>query len=199
MNLNGHQIDKTLLLLGQLLERADSDPIHVVVCGGASLIITGMVHRTTKDVDIVAIISDHDEDENRLQYADPLPATLMMAAKQVADDFGVDGNWLNNDPKDLLKFGLPAGFINRLHPRTFGSRLTVSFIGRFDQIHFKVYAAVDGGPGRHVDDLLALNPNQEEIEQAAFWAMQQDSSKEFKSTLKEMLKVLNYEKVAGKI
>ncbi len=199
MNLNKHQIDKTLLLLGQLLEREGSAPIHIVVCGGASLIVTGMVQRTTKGIDIVAIISDQDEDEKRLQYADPLPATLLKAARQVADDFGLDRNWLNNDPKDLLKLGLPDGFIERLYKRTFGSRLTVSFIDRFDQIHFKVYAAVDGGPGRHVDDLLALNPIREEIELAAFWAIQQDSSKEFKSTLKEMLKVLHYENVAGKL
>ena len=197
MNLNGHQLDKTLVLLGQLLEREGSDPIHIVVCGGASLIITGMVQRTTKDVDVVAIISDREK--KRLQYADPLPATLLKAANQVAADFGLDESWLNNDPKDLLKFGLPDGFINRLHTRIYGSRFTVSFIGRFDQIHFKVYAAVDGGPGRHVDDLLALNPDRAEIEQAAFWAMGQDSSKEFKNTLKEMLEVLHFEKVAGKL
>ncbi len=197
MKLNIDQIGKNLFLLGHILEREGSDPIHLVVCGGASLIITGMVQRTTKDVDVVAIISDHEK--KRLQYADPLPASLLKAAKQVADDFGLDGNWLNNDPKDLLKFGLPEGFIDRLHTKIFGSRLTVSFIGRFDQIHFKVYAAVDGGPGRHVDDLLALNPDRAEIEQAAFWAMGQDSSKEFKNTLKEMLEVLHFENVAKKL
>ncbi|MBN1983513.1 MAG: hypothetical protein JW795_18390 [Chitinivibrionales bacterium] len=50
-----------------------------------------------------------------------------------------------------------------------------------------------------MDDLLALHPDNTEMEQAAIWAMQQDSSPEFKATLRDMLRTLNYECVAEKL
>ena len=56
-------------------------------------------------------------------------------------------------PADLLKYGLPEGFKERLQTKIYGQELTVHYISRVDQIHFKVYASVDSGPGRHVDDL----------------------------------------------
>jgi hypothetical protein len=49
--------------------------------------------------------------------------------------------------------GLPEGFVSRLFQKDYGRRLTVYFAGRKDQIHFKLYAAVDRG-GYHIDDLL---------------------------------------------
>ncbi len=73
------------------------------------------------------------------------------------------------------------------------------FIERLDQIHFKVYAAVDSGPGRHIDDLRTLNPTEEEIELAAKWAMTHDPSEEFCETLKDMLRRIGYESVANRV
>ena len=51
--------------------------------------------------------------------------------------------------------------------------LTGHFTGRFDQIHFKLYASVDRG-GYHIEDLRALSPSHDELEAAARWAMTHD-------------------------
>lgn len=103
-------------------------------------------------------------------------------------------------PGDLAKYGLPQGFKERLFTLKYGNVLTVHFVGRLDQIYFKVYAAVDsGGPGRHTDDLHALNPTEEEIELAAQWVMTHDPSEGFKQTLRQMLKLLHYESISKRI
>lgn len=68
----------------------------------------------------------------------------------------------------------------------------IYFIGRLDQIHFKLFAAVDQGQGKHSQDLLALQPTQSEMETAAYWVKNQDASDLFKQLLKETLIGLGY-------
>ena len=55
----------------------------------------------------------------------------------MASDLGLDANWLNDDPADLLKYGLPEGFKERLQTKIYGQELTVHYISRVDQIHFE--------------------------------------------------------------
>jgi len=124
---------------------------------------------------------------------------LLKAAHQVAVDLGLDENWLNAGPADLVDLGLPPGFTARLHQKRYGNQVTVNFISRIDQIYFKLYAAVDRGPGYHVDDLLALQPTMEEMGAAAAWAVTHDISPAFKLILKDMLVKLGYELVAETI
>ncbi len=85
--------------------------------------------------------------------------------------------------------GLPAGLAERLHSQQYGGHLTVHFIDRVDQIHFKLYAAVDRG-GYHIEDLRALDPTPGEIEKAARWAMSHDVSDGFLMVLKDLLRNL---------
>ncbi len=199
MNLNQNVLNQALNLLGGVLERDNNaKPIHLVVCGGSSLIMLNLISRTTRDVDIIAYLSYENDATGKLKYASTLPDFLKEAAARVANDLGLDKNWMNTGPKDLLRFGLPEGFRDRLHMKNYGAKLTISFIDRIDQIHFKMYAAVDSGPGRHVDDLLTLNPTKEEIAQAVNWVLIQDSSPAFKQLLIEMLKALNYDYVTAK-
>ena len=91
-------------------------------------------------------------------------------------------NWLNNGPSrgegGLFQLGLPGGLQERWHTRFYGSHLTVHFIDRLDQIHFKLYAAADRG-GYHVEDLLALGPTSDELVTAARWATTHDVSECF--------------------
>ena len=69
------------------------------------------------------------------------------------------------------------------------------FIDRLDQIHFKLYAAVDRG-GYHINDLEALKPNDEELLQAARWSRTHDVSQSYADLLKKLLKDIGYESVA---
>jgi len=193
------QLETALGLLAGRLDLAQTEPARLVVCGGSALIATGLRKRTTKDVDIVALmnVSAH------LVSPDPLPEFLLDAAKHVARDLGLFDNWLNNGPSSgaggLYQMGLPEGIVERLTARKYGPRLTVYFIGRLDQIHFKLYAAADQRDGTHLTDLLALNPAGAELEMAARWAMTHDVSEGFKTVLKETLRELGHESVAENI
>lgn len=89
----------------------------------------------------------------------PFPDVLIQARDIVARDFNLPETWLNAAPADLLDFGLPRGFVERLERRDFGSALAVHFASRFDQIHFKLYAMVDQGSGKHESDLRAMAPD----------------------------------------
>ena len=129
----------------------------------------------------------------------PLPPAVAQAATRVAEVLNLDGHWLNDGPADQIKTGFPDGMASRLHPKRYGTHLTVSFIDRFDLIHFKVCAATDGGPGRHADDLLALKPATEEMIAAAKWAITQDVSEGFRLVLKDMLRRLGYEQASDAI
>jgi hypothetical protein len=190
------QLETALGLLSGRLDLAQTEPIRLVVCGGSALIATGLRKRTTKDVDIVALMNT----SAHLVSPDPLPDFLLQAAKQVARDLGLFDNWLNNGPSSgeggLYQMGLPLGIVERLTARKYGPRLTVYFIGRLDQIHFKLYAAADQRDGTHLTDLRALNPADAELEMAARWAMTHDISEGFKTILKETLQELGHESVA---
>jgi hypothetical protein len=93
---------------------------------------------------------------------------------------------------------VPTGFADRLTERVYGSRLTVYFIGRRDQIFFKLFSAADRG-GVDLGDLAALQPTSEEVEEAANWAMTIDVSEGFRMLLQELLTKLGYESIAKRI
>lgn len=189
------QIDAVFRLLGERLQSDNLGPFRIVICGGASLISMSLVSRATSDVDVVALMSE----ENLLISPDPLPQDLEETAKIVADDMDLDEHWLNTGPKDIFQMGLPEGFLQRLIERKHGSHLSVYFASRLDQIHFKVYAAVDQGPGKHLTDLQSLDPTDIELEQAVKWVITHNTSEAFHSTLKTMLVQIGYEDVAGRI
>ena len=71
----------------------DAAPVEFVICGGSALILTGMIPRTTKGVDVVAMIRG-----GVLYSPDPLPEELQKASAEVAEDLGLSKNWLNNGP-----------------------------------------------------------------------------------------------------
>jgi len=196
-NLDRQKLDLALESLAIRLDENGSDPVAIVVCGGSALILTGMVHRTTKDVDVVALMQD-----GILQSPAPLPEALRLAAEEVAEDLGLEKNWLNNGPSrgegGLFQMGLPAGFANRLDKKRYGNRLVVYFSHRVDQIHFKLYAAVDRG-GYHIEDLRALAPSAAELESAALWSMSHDVSEGFAKVLKKLLRDLDYANVAERL
>lgn len=190
-------IDQALARLGERLDQTAIAPIAMLVCGGASLIATRMVSRqVTKDIDVVAFVSANDV----LGKAKPFPELLDRCVGEVAAMLRLPADWINPGPTSLLDAGLPDGLMGRVAEiRRYGDKLTVLFIGRLDQIHFKVFAAADSGPGRHLEDLRELKPTTEEMETAARWVMRQDPSEGFRTVLKDMLRKIGYGQAAERI
>jgi hypothetical protein len=178
---NRKAADRLLSALGEQVV-ALGQRYELVVVGGSGLLALGLIERSTRDVDLVALRTGDD-----LGRAKPLPAALEAARDRVARDFSLPADWLNPGPTDLLEFGLPEGFIDRLERRDYGAGLTVYFASRYDQIHFKLYALVDQGPGKHEDDLRALGPTEEELMAAARWSRSHDPSEGYAHVLRKVL------------
>jgi hypothetical protein len=185
----GLDIERTLLALGELLA-AEGVEIGVVVLGGAALNLLGIVERTTRDVDILAITnSTTDLDQLSLHAPDPLPEPLTRAIIRVARDFGLPEDWANTTVGAQWKTGLPYGLVGRVHWRRYGG-LIVGLVGRYDLIFFKLYAAADSGgtSSVHYQDLLALRPTKKELKEAAKWIQGQDPSPGFATILDQVIK-----------
>ncbi len=161
---------------------AHDEHYTLAVVGGSALLALGLISRSTRDVDILAIVENHE-----LISAQPLPATLLDAAHTVARDFGLSDDWLNPGPTSLLDLGLPDGFYERAQHRVYGPGLEVLFASRIDQIHLKLYATVDQGAGKHLDDLEALQPTDQELLDAARWSRSHDPSEGYLSVLERVL------------
>lgn len=173
--------DRVLSALGEQLAAA-GQRYELVVIGGSGLLALGIIERSTRDVDLLALRSG-----DELGRAKPLPASLEAARDHVARDFSLPADWLNPGPTDLLELGLPEGFVDRLERRNYGDSLTIHLASRYDQIHFKLYALVDQGPGKHEDDLRALSPTEAELLAAARWSRSHDPSEGFEGMLREVL------------
>jgi len=161
-------IEEALARLGELLA-AEAESVTLLVCGGASLIVQRLVPRTTHDVDVLACMT--------AGFTDPpaagtrqteLPAAVQEMALAVAADLGLDDDWLNLGPSSIVTLGLPDGLMNRTVRRDYGAGLTVLYVGRVDQIHLKLYAALSREE-RHVQDLVALHPTSDELMAAKEW------------------------------
>ena len=196
---NQKDVENILSALGEQLDQITKEPFELLVCGGSALNISGLVQRATKDVDVLAHVKRDEKGKIQLIKADPLNPELITAAQKVARDFNLSDNWFNPGPSPAVDLGLPDGIMERVITRRFGQRLTIHFLGRYDQIHFKLYAAVDQGAGKHFDDLLALKPTSEEIEKAARWSMTHDVSGGFKGSLKILLNHMRFNDVAERL
>ncbi|MBX7258443.1 MAG: hypothetical protein K1Y02_18920 [Candidatus Hydrogenedentes bacterium] len=189
------KLDQAFALLEGRLRLRQASPVGLVVCGGASLLATGLIARTTRDVDIIALMSE----DGTLLDPDPLPAPLLAAADEVREILGLPEEWLNNRPSrsdgGLFRMGLPTGLDKRLKVKRLGPNLSVGFIDRLDQIHLKLYASVDRG-GYHIADLIALHPSDDELEASARWSMTHDVSQGFRETLKRLLDEIGHAKAA---
>lgn len=181
MTIDTITLDKALTVLGQLL----ADRRHhyeVVAIGGGSLLLLGQIDRTTKDLDLVALVND-----GRFISANPLPENLMQAAEEVGRALDLAKGWLNIGPESLFTSGLPQGFKERMHTKQYGG-LTIHLAGRLDQICFKLYAAVDQGPySKHFADLKSLEPTREELAIAKSWCITHDVSEPFALELEKAL------------
>ena len=196
--LDKDRLARACRLLAERLQQLGAPPLRLAVCGGSALLALNLVNRTTRDMDIVALL----DADGQIRAPVPLPAVLLQAARDIAPLCALDEQWLNNGPSSgeggLFQMGLPAGFAARLHRRDYGPQLAIYFADRRDQIFFKIYAATDRG-GRHLTDLEALQPTAAELESAARWAMSLDVSENFRVLLKTMLRQIGHDQVAEKL
>lgn len=195
--INNNNLDEILKALDRQIGARGGKRIGLVVCGGSALFALGLVVRTTKDVDILGEVL---ETKQGIEIAklDPFPVWLSAAAAVVQRDFGLPEHWLNTGPESQIDSGLPQGFQKRLVRKCYGDYLTVYFVSRLDQIHFKLMASVDR-VDYQVDDLLALKPTSDEMRQAAEWALTQDVSEGFRIILRDFLRKKGYSDVAERI
>jgi len=91
-------LDQAMSLLGNLMVARKRDPIHLVVCGGSALIALNLVTRTTKDVDVLATMTD-----GQLNCARPLPDWLREDANAVRTELNLPDNWFNGNLARLSK------------------------------------------------------------------------------------------------
>jgi hypothetical protein len=199
MNTTYEQMKIHFKLLDGRLQLNGSSMFSIVVCGGTALNAMHLVQRTTKDVDIVALL----DSTGNLADPAPLPNELLQAAKEVADTLNLQKDWLNNGPSNgdggLFRLGLPKGFKERLTTGYQGRKLAVFYISRLDQIHFKLYAAVDQFGSYHAADLKQLAPTDDELLQAVKWSMTHDPSDGFRVSMKLFLEKFGYERLAEAI
>ncbi len=154
------------------------------------MLALGMIERATRDVDLLAL-----RDGDELTKPEPLPTELVAARERLRRDFRLPHDWLNAGPASMLDLGLPEGFAQRLEERRYGPALRVHFASRLDQIHFKLYALVDQGPGRHESDLRHLHPGEQELIAAARWTRTHDPSPGFRDGLERVLRHFGVEGV----
>ncbi len=186
---------EALTLLGQLINlelEGSGQRITLIVCCGAALMARKFVLRVTKDVDVLALV-----DDGQIVSPAPLPQMLLTAADKVAAGMNLPSDWLNNGPSSgaggLFQVGLPEGIESRWEEQKYGDALTVFFIGRLDQICFKLYAEVDQMGSYHGQDLAKLKPNTEELGFAIDWVKTHDSSAGFLQMLALYLNENGYE------
>jgi len=183
------QLEEALETLGAVLESRNISS-RILVAGGSSLLLLGVIDRPTADLDVIGLASsDH------YVKAETIPAPLAEAARDVGLALGLADNWLNNGPASLFDFGLPPAFETRVSVRVYGP-LEVHVVGRFDLVCFKLYAAVDQSgyrTSKHLADLKDLDPTAEELLSAARWTRTQDPSEGFAVELAKILAVLGVE------
>ncbi len=169
--LNGNTLDESLGLLGELLEVENTEPIHLLVVGGAALLKANIVTRATRDIDVLA---SREIPEGDIAPMLRLPEPVRAAAEQVGAELGLKSGWLNTATAlfsiDLESY--PPDVWPNLDEKDYGSRLKVSFLGRKGLIYFKFYAAIDPERARRKadrEDLVQLAPTREEAINAVGW------------------------------
>lgn len=193
------QVENILHALAEQLKAEGRGNFELVVCGGVALNALGYVKRATQDVDIVAFVKKEKGGLNLLSKAnESIMSDLKTAAERVRRDFDLKEGWLNIGPASVMDIGFPEGLMERVQTRSYGDNLTIHFLGRYDQIHFKLYAALTSERRViHLSDLFALNPTKEEIRDAARWIMGGDTAGIYKQTLRNLLNQIGLEDVAG--
>ena len=169
------RLEELLFAVGELLDERE-ETASIVVVGGASLNLSGLIQRATDDVDVIARLEEGEE-KTELVPPDPMPEALQDAVERVRRDFNLKHGWLNTAVANQWETSLPPSLTEDLTWRTYGG-LRVGVAGRRPLIALKLLAAVDQGGTQsvHYQDLVRLDPTEEKLEEAREWARSEDPS-----------------------
>lgn len=172
-------LEEAFARVGGRLEREGGEAA-VVIAGGASLVVQGMVRRTTRDVDVLALRVRDEAGGDELVPPDPCPDPLRRAIEGAAAELGLAPDWMNfaaGTVGQKWRAGLPPGLAERVSWRRYGA-LEVGLLDRVDLIFLKMYAAAShaGAESVHYQDLIALSPTGDELRQASAWARRQGAA-----------------------
>lgn len=189
-------LDRALQAVGELISSA-GERVSIVVIGGGALHLHGLIDRTTRDVDVVALTLKPGQFDQLVRPPRPLPDVLLRAVRNVASDLGLPADWLNTGPANQWDVGLPPGFETRVQWRHYAA-LDVGLAGRLDLIFFKLEAAADqpSSANRHFQDLIALEPSRAELESAAEWVRSKNVGPEYHAILDQVIRHV-IDKLAG--
>lgn len=185
------EIHKALTLLGKRMALNYAADVRLLCCGGSGLCMLEILSRSTKDVDVLAVIGQ----DHSLKAIDAFSPEMERAIAQTAQALGLQDDWLNAEAAILLERGLPEGILERSaqHVSQYGPCLTVQVIDRVDQVALKLYAAMDPVKGRrHENDLVAMEPTKEEIQHAMQWLLSWPSNDAFKQRLAFLVEGLGF-------
>ena len=141
----------------------------LLICGGASLILQGVISRDTQDVDVLHPVID------------PILTDDITA---VAKSLEISTDWVNNGPISLIN-ELPMGWQDRTIPVYQGKALTVTSLGRHEMILTKAFAFCDRGRDR--EDLLKLNVTPDELASARLWVQDRDANPQWPEWVRDQL------------
>lgn len=194
-------IEEALKRLNAKMVYAGMEPVELVSCGGASLNLMGWVSRSTSDVDVICPARMDAKGKVKLVPEKPLPPQFTELVAEVGHELGIKREWLNFGPSPLVEFGLPPGLEDRLKRMSFGRCLALHLVSRLDQIHLKIYAAMDPKTRleTHLGDLLDLEPTEVEAQAALDWLLRRRTSPAFRRKLKQVLDRIGHEKLADRL
>lgn len=116
-----------ILALLKKLDRRLEQEERLIICGGMAIALAFGGKRQTQDLDVIAPV--------------PISRPLLEQVKLVAEEEGVDPDWLNDACKGYASY-LPAGWIERLIPVKLGFKnLKISSLGKPDLLMLKLKAA----------------------------------------------------------
>jgi hypothetical protein len=172
------RLEEALHALGEVLRDSGCSE-HLVVVGGVAMNLAGYASRATADVDVIARIDRADKSTAPILLApDPLPESVRDGIRRVARDFGLAPDWINTVIARQWLGGLPPS-LAEVYWHQYGG-LKIGVPGREAMISLKLFAAVDLGPRSvHMQDLLRLDPSDEELNAATGWVRTQDVSEAF--------------------
>lgn len=198
---NAQDVQGALQRLGKRLLYDCADQISLVVCGGSALNVLNIASRTTRDVDVLATVEETRKGI-RLRHDQPLPKDFLDVVAEVGRDLGLEKDWLNMGPRDVLEvYGAPRGMTERWERREYGPSLTVYFVSRLDQVHLKLLAAADPkAEPRHLEDLVnRIKPTAGEVRAAVAWLLDRKTSPGFRRNIRHAVEALGYDNICHDI